>query len=403
MKTVAVISVKGGTGKTLTAINLAHHLQKITNSNVGLIDSDIDSSMFAEFVKTDGSIDLTEDKKFKLYNWGGVKVWSMSLLTDKDRPISMTGDRYAQILNDVVNFSDWGKLDYMVVDLPAGSTDSFRAMVYVFAESLVGNVIIIQPAFEDNAKRVIKLHKVNEVPILGLVENMAYLKIGKRTYYPFGKPVGEGLSEEYKIKYYGAIPLIIDLPERIKKGKPILDEYESVFKAISDDIIKTPLEKVGIIKKIKGKIVEVSQNMVAKIVAQLVITANKEMEIAPGKFEEGHILDLVILDNKRQKVLLRWHLKLSEGKLVLVKSPRKIEFEVDTDFKTLARVVVGKKKTRWGEVIKYDAWDAWLNNDIEIYGATATQRAVNVIKNILLNPKVTGIVGNKFKILEKYI
>jgi len=408
VKVVGVCSVKGGTGKTLCSINLAYYLQKISNKPVGLIDSDIDSSNFGEFVSNAPPVEVTEDKKFKLSEWNGIKVWSMSLLTEKWRPISLTGDRYAAILNDVVHYSNWDDVEYLVVDLPAGAMDTFRGMVYIFAEELVGDVIVIQPAFEDNARRAIKLHEVNDIPIVGLIENMSYFICPyhkqPKEFHIFGDSIGEKLAEEFGIDFFGKIPLLPDLQERIKKGNPVLEDYGEVFERAAKKVIETPMEKVGIVKKLKRKLVKVTRDTVIKILAYMFRKINEEMEIPHyERYQEGRTLKLYILNDTRTKALANWTLRLKGDKLVFVKNPKKVDFRVDTTFRTLARILLGKRKTRDGRVIPYDVLDAWLNQDLEIYGQWATQRAFDLVKNVFFDENVRRAVSEKFKFLEKYI
>jgi len=102
VKVVGIFSTKGGTGKTTIAINLAHKLSKV--GKTGLLDADIDNSNFAQFVKFNGKIEIGRDKTIILPEWNGVKVFSMSLLTGM-KGVSMTEDRYVQIINDVMHVS----------------------------------------------------------------------------------------------------------------------------------------------------------------------------------------------------------------------------------------------------------------------------------------------------------
>ena len=407
MKVVGVCSIKGGTGKSLVAVNLSHHLKNY--GKVGLLDSDIDSSNLAEFIGEVGRIDVTPDKKFKLVEWNGVKVWSMSLLTEKHRPITLTGEHYCRMLNDAVHHSDWD-VDYLVIDLPAGAADTLRGTIYIFARYYVGNVIVIQPAFPDNARRVIKLHKVNDIPVIGLIENMSYFLCTKHDepirYDIFGAGTGKKLAEEFGIEFLGEVPLIADLQDRIKQGNPILeDSYSEPFKKASKIISEVPIEKVGIIKRIKEKIEEVTRESAIKIIAFMIGKIGKEVAVpSTYKFDPGVVSDLVITDDTRMKTLARFHLRVREdGMLTYVKNPSKVDFEIEMPFRTLARIVMGKKKLRDGTVISYDAWDAYLNEELDLYGEGATQRAVGIFRDVLFNENLMKSARGEFKFLERYI
>jgi len=409
LKVVGVISIKGGTGKTLCSINLAYFLKKITGKNVGIIDADIDSSNFAEFVKVNEHIDVDDTtKQFNLLNWNGIKVWSMSLLAEKWRPITMTADKYVQMLSDAINYSNWGNIDYMVVDLPSGAMDSFRGVVYIFAEQLVGNVIVVQPAFEDNIRRVFNLHRINEIPVIGVIENMAYFVCPyhkkPKVFNIFGKSNVENIAKEYNYTYLGKLPLLGDLHERIdKNGNPILEEYSEPFEKAVDIITKIPEEKIGIIKKVKKKIKVLGKKTIDKVIAYAIKTMYSEIQLPDLPYDERAVLDLVIVDDTRSSVITRWHLMVKDKKLRVVKNPKKVDFEVETTFRTLARIFLGKKKTRDGKIIPYDAYDAWLNLDLEIYGASSVPRAVRLIRKVLFNKDISQKVATKFKFLEKYI
>ena len=96
MKTIGVVSIKGGVGKTLVAINLANALKQY--GTVGLIDADIDNSNFATFTKANIRVEVDEKKQLKPANWDGIKVFSMSLLVG-NRAVSMTEDRYLSLIH----------------------------------------------------------------------------------------------------------------------------------------------------------------------------------------------------------------------------------------------------------------------------------------------------------------
>jgi Mrp family chromosome partitioning ATPase len=408
LKVVGVYSGKGGTGKSLVSVNLAYHLKEISRGRVGLLDADVDSSNLASFIGRIGEIRVADDKKFELLDWNGIKVWSLSFVTDPERPVSLTGDKYAEILNDVVHHSKWGDLDYLVIDLPSGSADSWRSMVYVFAENLVGDVVVVQPAFPHNARRALNLHVVNDVPVVGIIENMSYFVCPEhqepKKYYPFGRGMAKELAEEYGVPFLGEIPIIPDLQERLQKGNPII-EYKEPFEAAAKIIIETPREKVGIIKKVKEKVAEVTRDYAVKVLAFMVTKIGKEVPI-PRKFipDEDKVCDLVVTDDARTKVLTRWHLRMkSDGRIVFVKNPPRVDFEVELPFRTLARVVMGRKRLKSGKIIPYDAETAWFNGELEIYGEGATPRAFSLIKEVLLNEEVLEAARKQFGFLEKFI
>jgi len=163
-KTCCIASVKGGVGKTLVSINIAHKLAEMGHK-VGLIDADLDNSNFAVFTRASGEIGIEPGQKFRPYVWDGVQVFSMSLIAGREKGVSMTGDRYIQILDDVIEQSKWD-VDYFVVDLPAGSSDVFRVCMELFGDWLVGNVIVTQPVLADATRRTLNLHRYLEIPVL---------------------------------------------------------------------------------------------------------------------------------------------------------------------------------------------------------------------------------------------
>jgi len=408
VRTIGVMSVKGGTGKSLMAVNLAYYLKTITGKEVGFIDCDVDSSNTAEFIGDIGRIEVTPDKRFKPLEWNGIKVWSVSLLVEKWRPVSLTGDKYVSILNDVVHYGEWGDPDFMVLDLPSGSHDSWRGAIYLFAESYLGDVVVIQPAFPDNARRVLNLHVKNDVPVVGLIENMAYFVCPEhekpKVYHIFGEGLGAKIAEEYKVPFLGEIPVIPNLQERIKAGKPILEEHADVFKKAVDIIVNTPVEKIGLLRRVKEKVAEVTRDTVVKILGFMISQIGASIKIPEDfHYEEDVVCDFVILSNDWTEVLCRLHLKPKDGRLVYVTNPRKVDYEVHMPFKTLARIVMGVKKTRDGQLIPYDAMDAYFNNELEVYGEGSTTRVVDLVRNTLLREDVMNEARKQFPFLKKYV
>jgi len=385
-------------------------LKQLTNTNIGLVDLDVESSNFAEFAGiNDGRIEVDRDKKkFIPHEWNGIKVFSMSLLADRDKAISMFGVMHQQLLLDIAENTEWGKLDYLICDMPAGASDMWKETINVFSNDLIGGIVVTIPSTIVDARRVIKLHLFNDIPVLGVIENMAWFEdpeTGKK-YYVFGDNIGDKLAKEFGIDYLGAIPLSVEIGQSVRKGNPILpDKYAEPIRRAVDKVINAP--KISLLTRVKERITESIKGWVERLIASFVIEANKNVDIASLQkkygFTEKHPFDLVITDDRMEKVISRTHFKVSDGKLLVLKNPKRIDFEVVTSFKTLARIFAGKRKLRDGRIISYDPMDAWLNNEILVYGTGAIPRGVYAVRH-LLSENVINNLRNKYgKLLEKFI
>ena len=408
-KAVASMNVKGGTGKTLTAINIAYYLKQ-KGYKVALIDCDIDNSNFVFFTKAEGKIEVEGVDKFKPYDWNGIQVFSMSLLVDRDRSISMTGDRYAQIIADVVNDSMWNA-EYFVLDLPGGADDIFRTIIRLFADSYVGSVIVTLPGLEDALKRSLNLHKYFDIPVVGVIENMAYFECPHchSRYHIFGDNLAEKICKDYGVTYLGAIPLSPTLNERIKKGNPILTRTEAkpILKAV-ELAEKLEPRTPGLAERLKEKFTDKMKYYFEKALATLIISANRELNIgelqAKYGFTYGLPLLLTVTDESGENIVTNACFRVADGKIKLVREPKQIAFQVVLSAKTLARILMGKAKTRSGRVVDYDPWDAWLNGDIKVYGKGHAPRVIAVLQKLFGDKELTKQIREKYgKILEVFI
>ena len=413
MKAVIVSSVKGGTGKTLTAINIAYSLKKKTNKNVALVDADFDSSNIAEFIGAHGGeIKITEDieKRYIPYVWNDIKIWSVSLIADRDKAVSMRGLSHQTLLYDALSNTNWGNINYLVVDQPAGASDIFKSTIELLGDNLVGGIIVTLPITEVDCRRVIKLHLLNEIPVLGVIENMSYFefKVGKATrrIKVFGESNIPKICEEFKVPFIGQIPLAKEIAEGVRNGKPVLpEEYNKPILEVVEKVIAA--KPIGLLARFKQRIVEGIKGIAERILADFILTTNKMVDIprlqAKYHYPGGKIFDLVLLDRNEKKVISRTHFKIENGKLVVVKNPKRVDFEMVTNFQTLARIVVGKKRVGNGTIINYDPVDAWLNDDIRVFGAGATTRLIDVVRT-LFNDEVVKKLREKYsRMLEKFI
>lgn len=429
-KTVAVCAVKGGVGKTIVSLNVARKLKE-RGHTVGLIDCDVDNSNFANFTGTKAEIQVDAQKRFVPYDWDGIKVFSMSLIAGREKAVSMTGDRYMMILDDVAISSDWGEPDFFVLDLPAGSGDIFRIAMDIFAETLVGNIVVTQPTVVDATRRVLNLHKYLEIPLIGVIENMSYFTCTDhqgaaepKVWYPFGQGQTEKLAEEFGVEILGKIPLSLTLAEGIASGNPILpDDLSGPIVTGCDRLEKAETPKVGFIERVKQAAIDMVKPEVEKVLGAILASTRKQFDIGRLRTEEGFTqsrpLLFVITDEANTKEITKWPLVLEEkGFTYLEPRDKKIlkddalydawirehcDFQISTSFKTLARVIMAKRKLG-DRIVPFDPVDAWLMNDIKVYGKGYSPRAVDVFRSVFSDQAVMESLRQTYgKGLEMWI
>jgi len=410
MKAVAVSAVKGGVGKTLISLNLAYCLRE-KGYPTALLDADIDNSNFAQFTGATGEIEVDpETMTFKPYRWRDIEVFSMSLVAGQ-RSVSMTADRYSQMLDDVVKRSRWNA-EYWVIDLPSGAHDIFRTAHIIFAENLVGDVIVTQPSMVDATRKVLTLHRTLDIPVLGAIENMSYFVCEKhrepKVYYPFGPSTIDEIAKEYGIEVFGKIPLSITMAEKIAAGEPIFDEaLMAPVRRAAEKVIRTEVKGTGFLAKFREKVTATLRREAERILAQLIVSTNRLFDLDRWSkergFTHGKPFDLVVTDESGHHVLVRAHLRLTGGKLKLVRRPARVDLEGALSFRTLARIILGKRKLSDGQVVPYDAMDAWLNNDFRAYGAGYFPRVLHLLRALLSDERIIGEIEKRYgSVLERW-
>jgi len=210
---IAVASGKGGVGKSTVATNVAVALSEM-GAEVGLIDADILNPNIQTMTGLDTGRPLVEDGKMVPLKAFGVKLMSTGFLTTPDRPMILRGPMLHSAIRQFFDDVHWGKLDYMVVDLPPGTGDAPLSLAQHFP--LTGAVIVTQPqdVAVSDARRSVAMFKQLNVPIIGIVENMA----GEF----FGIGGGENLAKELSVPFLGRVPLASSVRMGGDYGRPVV-------------------------------------------------------------------------------------------------------------------------------------------------------------------------------------
>jgi len=232
---IAVSSGKGGVGKSTVAVNLAIALAQ-TGAKVGLIDADIyGPSLPIMFGVENESLYVTERDGKQLMvpvEKFGVKMLSIGFMVDPSQAIVWRGPMASKALRQLFSDADWGELDYMLIDLPPGTGDIHLTLVS--AVPVTGAVVVSTPqkvALADVRKGIAMFQMDSiKVPVLGLVENMAWFtpaELPSNKYFIFGKEGCKSLAEELHVPLLGQIPLVQAVCEGGDTGAPAVLQNDS--------------------------------------------------------------------------------------------------------------------------------------------------------------------------------
>ena len=226
---IAVASGKGGVGKSTVAVNIAAALAR-TGAKVGLMDTDIYGPSIPTMFNLFDRPNITTQKKLVPLEKHGIKMVSMGFLVDVNQAMVWRGPMATSAIKQFMTEVDWGELDYMVLDMPPGTGDIQLTIVQTVP--LSGAVIVSTPqivALDDVRKGVAMFNKVN-VPVLGVIENMAYFvppDMPEKKYHIFGDGGAKRLAQELNVPVLGEIPLEQPVREAGDKGTPIVISDEN--------------------------------------------------------------------------------------------------------------------------------------------------------------------------------
>ena len=238
---IAVASGKGGVGKSTVSANIAINLSKL-GFKVGLLDADLYGPSIPTMFGIQGlrpKVEVTQGRqKLVPIDVNGLAVISLGNIIDSEQAVVLRGPRLAAIIKQFFQETAWPELDYLIIDLPPGTGDIQLTLVQTIP--LTGVVLVTTPqqvAVIDaiKAANMFLMEQIN-VPIIGVVENMAYFRpidMPEKIYYIFGKKGGQRLADYTKSAVMGQLPIIEDIRMRSDNEKSIFENDSSTNEFIS--------------------------------------------------------------------------------------------------------------------------------------------------------------------------
>jgi ATP-binding protein involved in chromosome partitioning len=251
---IAVGSGKGGVGKSTVSVNLALALAK-DGAKVGLMDADIYGPSIPIMLGIKGERPLMKEVDGKgmivPIDVMGIKAMSIGLLIDDRQAVVWRGPMASSALKQFVTDVLWGELDYLIIDLPPGTGDIHLTMVQTIP--VTGAVIVTTPqevALADAKKAIMMFDGPQiKVPILGVVENMAYFtpaELPDNKYYIFGQDGGKRLAEMFEVPFLGQLPITMSIREGGDMGTPALLNGDEISKNAIDKVAQQVARQISI-------------------------------------------------------------------------------------------------------------------------------------------------------------
>ena len=249
---IAISSGKGGVGKSTVTANLAIALAQM-GCKVGVLDADIYGPSIPMMFDMEGARPLSVQvdgvsKMEPIENYGG-KVLSIGFFTKPDQAVIWRGPMATKALKQLIFDAAWGNLDFLLIDLPPGTGDIHLSIVQSLP--LDGAVVVSTPqsvALTDARKGIAMFQQENiNVPILGVIENMAYFtpaELPDHKYYIFGERGAEYLAADKKVPFLGALPLIQSIREAADVGRPAALQEDTLVRKTIDETARKMVEEL---------------------------------------------------------------------------------------------------------------------------------------------------------------
>lgn len=249
---IAIASGKGGVGKSTVTANLAVTLAKM-GFKVGLLDADIYGPsmpiMFDVTHEKPLAVNIDGKSKMKPVENYGVKLLSIGFFTEPSQAVIWRGPMAAKALNQMIFDAHWGELDFLLIDLPPGTGDIHLSIMQ--AMPVTGAVVVSTPqevALADARKGVAMFQQESiNVPVLGIIENMAYFtpeELPNNKYYIFGKEGAKNLAEDLNVSFLGEVPLVQSIREAGDVGRPAAMQTASPIEASFEEITRNVVQEL---------------------------------------------------------------------------------------------------------------------------------------------------------------
>ena len=249
---IAVASGKGGVGKSTVTANLSVTLAKMGFS-VGILDADIYGPSMPIMFDVESakplSVEVDGKSKMKPIESYDVKILSIGFFTSPSQAVMWRGPMAAKALNQMIFDADWGELDFLLIDLPPGTGDIHLSIVQSLP--ITGAVVVSTPqavALADAKKGVsMFMSEAINVPVLGIIENMAYFtpeELPENKYYIFGKEGAKNLAEDLAVPFLGEVPIVQSIREAGDFGRPAALQPGSVIETVFEEITRNVVREV---------------------------------------------------------------------------------------------------------------------------------------------------------------
>lgn len=393
-------SVKGGVGKSIFSASVALSLAR-RGMKTALIDLDVTSAHAPDFIPPlEQPMKLLDNRTFQPGRVDGLEVFSMSLLVDPNKAVSLRGRDQYQVISDAFRNTNW-QSEVAVLDMPPGAGDVFLGALRVFAHQIVGGILITQPAFPADTKRVLDLYRTHQVPILGLIENMAGFTCSKcsEVHQVFGPGDADALAKEFGVAAVWKVPLSMPIRRAVEARNPLLaPEVAAVADQVAERVLAASPEKVGLAARLAAKMRDVAATIIFDLMKTIVVSANRQLPLGAWQQEFGlnaaQTVGLIITNPAGDSLKFEEYFRLKDGRLQWFTQgrPKKRDVVIETDYQTLASCLLLD-----GGVSATDKFtNAYLSGQIRFYGDGAFPQALFIMRNVLSSEAVVHQVNERF-------